>query len=214
MARLKPSDFASVREAVEKFEKVTRGELVPLVVADAGEYGWVKYKTGLFGFVFALVGGEAWSHFRTWPLDAHEVTVLVTLGVLVGTVVGMVPAVARIFLGQAHTAAVVHRRALSEFTHQGCGNTHEKIGILVMVALLERRIEIIADSGIQSVVAEKEGPDVWHSVTARFSEAAARGEAVQGLIATIESIGTLLGRHFPANGTHENELSDELRTED
>ncbi len=213
MARLKPADFTSVRDAVRKFEGTTRGELVPLVIADAGEYGWIKYQTGLLGFAAALLGGEAWGVYRTWPLDAQELLFITVGGILLGAFCGMIPGVARLVLGKKQTTTIVHRRALAEFTQQGCGNTRERIGILVMVALLERRIEIVADSGIQTVVMAKEGTEVWHGVTAAFSKAASEGRPVEGLIAVIDSIGAILARHFPPDANRENELSDDLRTD-
>ncbi len=115
MPRLKPSDFNSVREAVQKFEGNTRGELVPLVVRDADDYGWVKYQTGFFGFLAALLLGEAWSFLRTWPLDAMEVTCISIFGALLGLAVGKVPGVARRVIGRAQISQNVHRRALAEF---------------------------------------------------------------------------------------------------
>jgi putative membrane protein len=214
MARLKPADFNSVRDAVRKLEGTTRAELVPLVVADAGEYGWIKYQTALFGFGIALVLGEAWSILRTWPLDAQEVTLITVAGILLGGIFGMVPTFARLVLMNKSTTKIVHRRALAEFTHFGCGNTRERIGILVMVALFERRIEIIADSGIQSVVVAKEGPEVWTNVAAAFSKTAAEGRAVEGMISVIDSIGAILSRHFLPDANRPNELSDELRTDE
>jgi putative membrane protein len=213
MPGLKPEDFQSVREAVRKFEKSTRGELVPLVIADAGEYAAVRFQAGFFGFILAYFAGEIWSHFQGWPLSTHEVSLLLLTGAALGVLIGSVPGAARWIIGRKQVAKIAHRRALAEFTRLGCGNTHERIGVLIMVALFERRIEIIADGGIQEVVLEKEGPDVWNGVTSNFSRAAGQGRAVEGLVTAIEAIGAILARHFPSTGPRENELSDELRTE-
>jgi putative membrane protein len=212
MPGLKPSDFKVVEAAVRKFESKTRGELVPLVVRDAGEYIGIRYQTGLIGFGVAFLLGEAWSLARSWPLDAHEMTIILGLGAFLGMLLGMVPAVARLVVGRTRLDRIVDRRALAEFTRLGCGNTRERIGILIMVALFEHRIEIVADRGIQKVALEKEGTEVWDRVTAAFSKAAKEGRAVEGLVAAIEALGEVLARHFPPDGSTENELSDELRT--
>ena len=213
MAKLTPADFSSVRAEVEAVEKKTRGELVPLVVEDAGNFYGVYYQTALFGIAFAITVGEAWSAARAWPLDANELLFIGAAGALVGGLVGLVPGVARKLIGSERLAKAVHRRALAEFVEHGCANTRERTGILVMVALFEHRIEIVADRGIQAVAVEKEGPEVWNAVTSEFAKSARAGRAVDGLVEVIRKLGEILARHFPPNGTNDNELSDELRTE-
>jgi uncharacterized membrane protein len=64
------------------------------------------------------------------------------------------------------------------------------------------------------VVVAREGADVWEKVVKAFSKEAGEGRAIEGLVATIESLGNLLAKHFPSDGTRKNELSDELRTEE
>lgn len=81
-----------------------------------------------------------------------------------------------------------------------------------MVALFERRIEIVADRGIQRVAVEKEGEEVWRRMTGEFSAAAVDGRAVEGLLEVIRHLGVLLEKHFPPDGENRNELSDELQT--
>lgn len=203
-----------MKAAVAEVEKKTRGEIVPLVIADAGEHGWVRDRAAVVGLVAALFGGEIWSLIRTWPLDAHEVTALVAGGVLGGAALGSIPVLVRFLSGKGRIAKLVHRRALAEFTARGCGKTREETGILVMVSLFERRIEIIADRGIQRVAVEKEGADVWNKITAEFSATAGGGREVEGLVGVIRRLGEMLEKHFPPDGIAGNELPDDLQTEE
>lgn len=213
MRKLVPADFKAVRQAVVEVESRTRGEVVPLVVASVSDYSWVRERLALVGLFSAMISGELWSLARTWPLDVVELTSLVIGGAILGALLGSIPAVVRCLLGKKRLAQEVHRRALAEFTEHGCGNTREQTGILVMVALFEHRIEIIADRGIQKIAIEKEGADVWDRVTAEFSEHAKKGEAVGGLILVIQRLGAVLAKHFPQDGVDHNELSDQLKEE-
>jgi putative membrane protein len=214
VAKLQPKDFAAVHAAVTEVEKKTRAEIVPLVIKDAGQYGWVRDRATVVGIVLAILAGEFWSNLRTWPLSGREVLGFVIGGALFGVAVGSVHPFVRFLAGKLHITLEVHRRAMAEFTKRGCGNTREETGILVMVSLFERRIEVIADRGIQKIALEKEGPEVWDKITAEFSIAAGRGQAVEGLIGVIHRLGTMLEKHFPPDGIAGGELPDDLQVED
>lgn len=211
MKKLIPADFEAVRKTVSEVESKTRGEILPLVVESVGDYGWVRDRLALVGLFSSVFFGEGWSWVRAWPLEVSELTGLVVVGALLGALLGTIPWVARRLVGNRKIALAVHRRALAEFTERGCGNTREETGILVMVALFERRIEVIADRGIQKIALEKEGPGVWEKVTSDFSRAAGEGRAVDGLIDVIQGLGLMLAKHFPSDGKSAGELTDDLQ---
>lgn len=214
MAKLAPADFAKVREVVAEVESKTRGEIVPLIVADATDYRWVRSHATLIGAAVALAIAEIGSHWRMWPLDAREVVWAILGGALAGAILGSIPYCARRIIGESRLARDVHRRALAEFTARGCGHTREETGILVMIALFERRIEIIADRGIQSVAVEKKGAGVWDGITADFARAAGAGRAVDGLTEVIRKLGAVLAEYFPPTEIVDNELPNDLQTEE
>ncbi len=213
MKHLTPKDFESVKQAVTDVEALSRGEIVPLVISQAGDYRWVRYRTAWIGLILVLLFGEVWSVLRAWPLDAPEVILLGLSGALLGALLSSIPAIARMAIGKKRISNAVHIRALAEFTRQGCARTREHTGILVMVALFEHRIEIIADEGIQKQAVAKEGPDVWQRICSDFALAAKEGKAVNGLVTVIRKLGALLGQHFPPDGTDTDEIANHLRTE-
>jgi len=76
--------------------------------------------------------------------------------------------------------------------------------VLIYVQCLDRRIEIIADRGIQAKVAQSE----WDDVCRRLEQAFAAGSVEAGALAAIGDITALLARHFPAQDGQPN--PDEL----
>lgn len=96
------------------------------------------------------------------------------------------------------------QRAASLFETLGVAGTHEANGILVYVQLVDRRVEILADSGIASRVEASE----WETVCRRMEAAFARREYRSGMLAAIARIGELLATHFPATADNPNELDD------
>jgi len=95
-------------------------------------------------------------------------------------------------------------RAREVFAAQGVWNTEENNGVLVYVLLAERRVEIVADRGIDSRVGANEWQAICEEMHAHFR--GARYE--QGAVAGVRGVGALLERHFPGRLGDRNELGD------
>ncbi|MFZ0694172.1 MAG: TPM domain-containing protein [Alphaproteobacteria bacterium] len=83
-----------------------------------------------------------------------------------------------------------------EFAARILASAQHRNGILLFVSLRERYVEIIADRGIHSRVAE----GTWDKIVAEFLAAVKAGRLAEGLIAAVESCGAVLQTHFPAEG--------------
>ena len=98
-------------------------------------------------------------------------------------------------------------RATEIFFKQKMNATKERNGVLVYVAVEDRKLAIYADQGIY----DKVGVEFWYSqvqeMTAHFKEE----NYVQGMSVVIAEIGKALTHHFPYDRvTDTNELSDEI----
>lgn len=95
-------------------------------------------------------------------------------------------------------------RARELFASRGVWNTEENNGVLVYVLLADRRVEIVADRGIDGRASQDEWQGICRMMEGHF--AAKRFE--EGAIAGARAVSELLVRHFPANGEERNELPD------
>jgi len=95
-------------------------------------------------------------------------------------------------------------RAREVFALQGVWNTAENNGVLIYLLLADRRVEIVADRGIASHVADDEWQGICRMMESHYRE----GNFEQGSLAGIEAVSALLARHFPASGARPNELED------
>jgi uncharacterized membrane protein len=98
-------------------------------------------------------------------------------------------------------------RATEIFFKQKMNATKERNGVLVYVAVEDRKLAIYADQGIY----DKVGVEFWYSqvqeMTAHFKEE----NYVKGMSVVIAEIGKALTSHFPYDRvTDSNELSDEI----
>jgi uncharacterized membrane protein len=95
-------------------------------------------------------------------------------------------------------------RARQVFAQQGVWNTAENNGVLIYLMLADRRVEIVADRGIDARVAASEWEAVCRMMEAHFRA----GRFEPGALAGIDAVSELLARHFPATGERPNELED------
>ena len=101
--------------------------------------------------------------------------------------------------------AAARDRAITQFAKLGVWDTEDNNGVLIYLLLAERRIEIVADRGIDRRVE----PGQWAAIAETMSSELASGAFESGLAHAIDAVGALLGRHFPADkGSNPNELPD------
>lgn len=98
------------------------------------------------------------------------------------------------------------RVAREAFMAQEISLTDDRTGVLLFISLAERYVEVIADRGIY---AELE-PLVWQEIVDELIVQIKAGKMADGIVAAVDEIGVLLERHFPADGTGNNELADHL----
>jgi uncharacterized membrane protein len=95
-------------------------------------------------------------------------------------------------------------RALDIFSHLRIWDTAHNNGVLIYVLLADRKVEIVADRGIDAKV----GREGWETIC-RDMEADFRKERFEaGVINGIEVVSRQLAKHFPPGAAHPNELPD------
>jgi uncharacterized membrane protein len=101
--------------------------------------------------------------------------------------------------------APARERAVAQFAKLGVWDTEHNNGVLVYLLLAERRIEIVADRGIDRRVPASR----WREIAETMSSELARGAVEDGLGRAIDAVGELLRTHFPADdAANPNELPD------
>jgi uncharacterized membrane protein len=97
-------------------------------------------------------------------------------------------------------------RAKAVFAQLGMDRTELHNGVLIYLAVVDRKFAIIGDAGINRVVPE----DFWESTKEIMREHFKAGRFVEGIIYGVESAGRHLKEHFPYQAGDVNELSDEI----
>lgn len=101
------------------------------------------------------------------------------------------------------------KRAVQVFEKLGMHKTALRNGVLIYVSFSDRKLAIIGDQGINSVVPA----DFWMSTKDKMIHHFKENRFADGIIAAITEAGEQLKRFFPYMENDENELSNEISTE-
>ncbi len=97
-------------------------------------------------------------------------------------------------------------RARRLFTHLGMHRTAQRHGVLIYLALEDRKLAIVGDEGIHVKV----GDAYWETARDATIERLREGRAVDGIVAAVEEVGRVLARHFPRRPDDVDELPGEV----
>lgn len=104
-------------------------------------------------------------------------------------------------------AQVVRQRALAMFGKLRVWDTQHNNGVLIYLLLVERRLEIVADRGLNDQVS----PATWANLANRMAAAFSAGNFELGLTQAVDEVSALLQQHFAINErqANVNELPNE-----
>jgi len=97
-------------------------------------------------------------------------------------------------------------RAVAVFERLGMHRTEDRHGVLVYIAVADRKLAVIGDQGIHDRVGEGYWRELVADVTRHFREERPR----DGLLHAVSELGRALAQHFPRRPDDTNELADHV----
>jgi putative membrane protein len=202
---LTKSEQAQVTKVVGEIERMTSGEIVPLIVSRSHHYPLAAVISSLFvsiplsllltGFVgpWIWVGtSNMWLFLTIWSTS---------FALLYASTKGS-DRMKRFFLSGKEAEQEVRKGALAAFYAESLHKTAEENGIILYISVLEQRAWILADAGINSKIDPRE----WDTVMADLTAGIKAGRRCQALCDAIRRTGLILQTHFP----HQRDDRDEL----
>lgn len=209
MTRKKADNFFSESEKqqisnlVEKAERETSGEIAVMVVDGSDSYREAEILGALLLSAFiALVVAVSLHQVTIWSyIPAVVVFWFPALYLMRGY-----PRFKLALAGKKRLEEAVRERAVRAFFEKKLYRTREETGILIFISLLEHKVWILGDRGIN----ERIDPQFWQALTGELAGKIREGRAFDGLRTVIEKLGRVLEEHFPQTAGDTNELPDEL----
>lgn len=211
--RFRQGELERIRDAVAQAELRTSGEIVTYIVGECDAYPEAAWRGAVLGAVVGLSGGAVahslsavWWSPLWWMLAASLVLMLV------GCALGRRVSVLRRWLvNQDLLAHRVGLRAESAFLEEEVFATRERTGILIFLALFERRVVVLGDAGINAQVEQSE----WDDVVAHMVEDLKRGEPAEAVLRGVTDCGELLERRgVEIRSDDTDEIANEPRLRD
>lgn len=200
-----------IRQAVQQAERVTTGEIVPMIVPASALYREAGYRTGLILALLALALlltiEVYWLPWGWHAGNAGWLLLAVVVSYGLGQWLGRVPMIVRLVTSRERMAHKVRLRAEQAFYKHALHNTKGRTGILILVSMLERRVQVLADKGINDHVPA----GTWDGLVNGIIDGIRTGHATDAICAAITKCGALLAEVAPASsGGNPNELPDTL----
>ncbi len=208
------SELEQVKQAVADAERRTSGEIVPFIVGRSDRYDISLWRgASMFAMIAICLSAATHQFYDGWGFawlysgEGMAFTILIAggLGALIGA---YVPFMKRFLAGSGLLVRTVHHRAMRAFVEEEVFNTRDRTGILLFISLLEPRIEVIGDEGINRRVSA----DDWADVVASIRDGIKKKKIAEGLVAAIGICGQLLERRgLDIQPDDTDELSNEVR---
>jgi len=214
-AQLNEKDLDKIKNAVKEAESKSSGEIVTAFIPESDSYAvyellfsvvlaFIVFSFSLFFFsdIESFLKTKFWDYSSYYSVMFFGFTSFLLIFILY--FFANISFVDRIVVPKQVMNEKVKNRAMRFFVESGVYETKDRTGILIFISLLERKVELIADSGIASKIDTKE----WDEVVNLIVEGIKNDSWVENLIVAIEKCGNLLEKHFPIADDDENELSD------
>jgi len=214
---LSERDNELVKKAVKEAESKTSGEIVTAIIKESSDYAFYELLASLIGgavyYMICLffynelslwLKGLFWSYTDIFPILFMGITTVSVIGLLY--LAANIEGADRLIVPPGIIGKKVNRRALLFFGESGLFDTKDRTGVLIFISLREKRVELIADKGINSKVAE----NAWSGVVEKLIGRLKENKMVDGLVEAVTECGEMLIEHFPIEPDDENELSDDV----
>ena len=202
---LSDAEKARIVESVNRAEKQTAGEIVPMIVSSSGHYPL----SGVFGGLALSVPLALLAAYFVAPLVRFQMSdmwVFLLIEALLFALCYLMAAhvswIKRHFIPAAEMADQVRTAAIAGFYLNGLYRTKHETGVLIYVSIFERRVWVLGDRGIN----EKVGEDAWAGLVEMITGGIRNHNQADALCAAVDRAGEILRKHFPITPDDTDEL--------
>lgn len=204
---LDATQHARIAAAIRAAEERTAGEIYCVVARSSDSYffpaAFILSAAMLLASLPVALGLEYWWVSIRLPFFVAAQLLALASALLL---LWFVPSLRIRLVPRALQYRRAHDNALKQFLARNVHITTARTGVLIFVSLAEHYAEIVADSGINRHVQQREWDAILHDLLVHARQA----KLADGFVTAIAAVGEHLARHFPVSAGDVNELDDHL----
>ena len=185
------ADVDWIVDAVEKAEKLTSAEFVVALEPHSGSYRDIdlffavslNFIVMLLAFFSPVVVSQDWV-----PLY------LISTFVLAWLFSAYTPLIRRLFCSSKRMERQVKESAQLQFLNQGVTQTRGRTGVMILVSQLEKRVTVVADSGVRRAVDDGK----WKGLMGQIQDEFNGGDLSATAVQAVEKLGEFLAKPLKA----------------
>jgi len=215
--KLRKEDMKKIGSAVKKAESKTSGEIATAMIKESYNYaiyelifavviGFVYFIVMMFftGSIEQFLQGNFWDYSVNYMIMFYGFSTFIVITLFY--FIGNISSIDRLIVPKKILIQKVQERATRYFMESGVYNTKDRTGILIFISILERRVELLADSGINAKIPQEK----WQSIVDNIIKGIKQKDIATHLTNSINECGDLLVEHFPIQADDKNELTDAI----
>jgi putative membrane protein len=188
---LTPAETDAIAALAARIESRTGAQIVAKVVGKSDTYTELPWKAFALGVTVAaltiVLGDALHPEWVTAATPLVQAVSILAAGGAASLAAVLIPAFARLFLGpRHHVEAHVHAQSL--FLRHELHSAPQRTGVLILVSMFERRIEIIPDIGFRNRVSDAD----WAAIVARMTPRLQRETPFHALQEALTAVEALL----------------------
>lgn len=192
-----------LRKKVEAIENDSGVELVVAIVPRAMRY--TEYYLGVGAAIaFVVLTSMMFMPTQFWYVYIYLETV--GMGLLGAGLMWIFPALLRLLVGKKELNRRTDLRANATFHRARIYETRARVGILLMICWLERKVKLVPDKGVSEMMP----PDELDAIEAKFNTVFAADDSAQVVLNLLDECKDIFAKYIPPDTHPINELPDEL----
>lgn len=197
------SERAELAAEITAAEERTVGEIVVVVLERSDRHPAAEWMAGTLTLLFGSVLLAGW---LPWDQPTLFFFCQLGLGALGFLAARLIPGFKRAFISEPRADEMAREQALQEFYAHGLHRTQAATGVLLFVSLLERRVIVLGDEGIDAKLSSSD----WEATDKAVLEGICSGSLKDGLAAGIQRTADVLAEHFPGTDEDRDEVPNHV----
>lgn len=197
------AERAEVAAEIASAEKKTVGEIAVVVLERSDRHPAADW---IAGGLSLLLGTALLAPWMPWHQPVLLLGAQLALGAVGFCSARFIPGFKRVFISERRADEMASEQALQEFYGHGLHRTRAATGVLLFVSLLERRVIVLGDTGIDA----KLDAEHWAATDAAVLEGIRAGSLKRGLTDGVRRCAEVLAEHFPHEADDRDEVPDHV----